>query len=290
MSSGPRRRRGAQDGLQESLLGEDYSSSSGPVSVSRPHQQQLIVHQPFSVDAFIRCVVESWLALLRTLSRCLQSLLGGGSGLSLSLVQAERLEELQERLAVPYDGANPAHQEQLRELWGLAFPGQPCEALKTPKWKDMGWQGEDPGTDFRGAGLFGLDNLLYLGTRHPVLFSQLLHKTQGSRSDWEYPFAVAGLNLTFVLSELLGIAGSSPGKLPTTAAGRAFCALLAESDTAFEEVYCAAFALLDRVWLARKASYMQFNAVLKEVRAQLEAALQARPRNIQQLQQRLLAS
>lgn len=73
-------------------------------------------------------------------------------------------------------------------------------------------------------------------------------------------------------------------------AGRAFCALLAESDTAFEEVYCAAFALLDRVWLARKASYMQFNAVLKEVRAQLEAALQARPRSIQQLQQRLLAS
>lgn len=133
------------DGLQESLLGEDYSSSSGPVSVSRPHQQQLIVHQPFSVDAFIRCVVESWLALLSkcnsantpsqhqalhvapadyaqlpctivmpacsslsflvqcwqqhlcallagTLSRCLQSLLGGGSGLSLSLVQVGCLD------------------------------------------------------------------------------------------------------------------------------------------------------------------------------------------------------
>jgi hypothetical protein len=55
-------------------------------------------------------------------------------------LQAERLEELQERLAVPYDGLNPAHQEQLRELWALAFPGQPCEALKTPKWKEMGWQ------------------------------------------------------------------------------------------------------------------------------------------------------
>jgi hypothetical protein len=41
---------------------------------------------------------------------------------------------------VPYDGANPAHQEQLRELWALAFPGVPCEALKTPQWKDMGWQ------------------------------------------------------------------------------------------------------------------------------------------------------
>jgi hypothetical protein len=33
---------------------------------------------------------------------------------------------------------------------------------------------------------------------------------------------------------------------------------------------------------------MQFNAVLKEVRGQLEAALQARPKSIQQLQQRVL--
>jgi hypothetical protein len=70
-------------------------------------------------------------------------------------------------------------------------------------------------------------------------------------------------------------------------AGRAFCTLLAESDTAFEEVYCAAFALLDRVWLVRGASYMQFNAVLKEVRGLLEAALQARPKSMQQLRQRL---
>eukprot|EP00882_Tetradesmus_deserticola_P010077 GHRQ01010647.1.p1 GENE.GHRQ01010647.1~~GHRQ01010647.1.p1 ORF type:complete len:282 (+),score=135.86 GHRQ01010647.1:467-1312(+) len=281
MSSGPRRRRAGQEaeGLQESLLGEDYSSSSGPAYGSR--QQQIIVHQPFSIDTFIGFVLDSWLVFIRTLSRCVQSLLGGGSGLSLSLTQAERLEELQERLAVPHDSANPAHQQQLRELWALAFPGQPCEALKTPKWKDMGWQGDDPGTDFRGAGLFGLENLLYMGTHHPGLFSQLLHKTQGSRADWEYPFAVAGLNLTFALSEVLGIAGSSPGKLPTTAAGRAFCALLAESDAAFEEVYCIAFALLDRVWLARKASYMQFNAVLKEVRGQLEVALQARPKSIQ---------
>jgi hypothetical protein len=52
------------EGLQESLLGADYSSSSSPALVSRPHQQQIIVHQPFSVDAFIRFVVDSWLLFL----------------------------------------------------------------------------------------------------------------------------------------------------------------------------------------------------------------------------------
>jgi len=31
--------------------------------------------------------------------------------------------------------------------------------------------------------------------------------------------------------------------------------------TAFSEVYCAAFLLLDHHWLASKASYMEFNQV-----------------------------
>lgn len=68
-------------------------------------------------------------------------------------------------------------------------------------------------------------------------------------------------------------------------AGRAFCQLLKDSDVAFEEVYCVAYALLDKVWLEQKATYMQFNAVLKEVRSRMEAALQARPQSIQQLKQ-----
>lgn len=59
---------------------------------------------------------------------------------SIPVLQAERLEELQETLSIPFDGSDPSHQDQLRELWALAFPGVPCGALKTPRWKDMGWQ------------------------------------------------------------------------------------------------------------------------------------------------------
>ncbi len=71
-------------------------------------------------------------------------------------------------------------------------------------------QGEDPATDVRGAGVFGLDNLLYLSTRHPVAFKRLMGKTEGQRSDWEYPFAVAGLNLTFDLGSMVGLSGKLP--------------------------------------------------------------------------------
>eukprot|EP00878_Enallax_costatus_P022372 GHUV01023730.1.p1 GENE.GHUV01023730.1~~GHUV01023730.1.p1 ORF type:complete len:100 (+),score=33.33 GHUV01023730.1:332-631(+) len=95
------------------------------------------------------------------------------------------------------------------------------------------------------------------------------------------------MNLTFTLADVLGIARSKPGMLPKTAAGRAFCQLLTESDVAFEEVYCVMFALLDHVWVQRKASYMEFGAVLKQVRDKLDAALQSKPQSIRQLKQHL---
>jgi hypothetical protein len=80
-------------------------------------------------------------------------------------------------------------------------------------------QGDDPTTDFRAAGLFGLDNLVYMGTHHPRLFQQLRHKTQGVRAQWEYPFAAAGINLTYELTDLLGMSKHHDSLLPTTPAG-----------------------------------------------------------------------
>lgn len=73
-------------------------------------------------------------------------------------------------------------------------------------------------------------------------------------------------------------------------AGKAFCALLHDSDVAFDEVYCSCFALLDRVWLQRGASYMEFNSVMQEVKAQLDKALRRRPKTLTELQQHLHSS
>ena len=48
-------------------------------------------------------------------------------------------------------------------------------------------------------------------------------------------------------------------------------------------MYCAAFELLDEVWLDMRASYMDFPAVLKRVRDRLDAALSARPASLSEL-------
>ena len=69
---------------------------------------------------------------------------------------------MQQRIQQPYDNENSSHQDMLRLLWSHAFPGEACTSLVDPRWTKMGWQQKDPSTDFRGAGLIALENLIYL--------------------------------------------------------------------------------------------------------------------------------
>ncbi|GFZ09374.1 ELMO/CED-12 family protein [Actinidia rufa] len=367
---------------------------------------------------------------------------------SLSPLQEERLRNLQRRLQVPFDGSLVEHQDALQQLWRLAYPDRELPSLKSELWKEMGWQGSDPSTDFRqvkkilaldtfsptvcDSGLFDGTiqhlklNLLRVtvdvlinerGTTHPgyvmcpfvsscevlplgydtsskgsgvlvngpfvtsqggtdanldpnlglarrlglalcvshggcthestmrwdesasaheppccdpsneslpqedlvrscaclradrcvghhmidlwsksqlvihvaqsdvhtchVLisnvvslawwdaFQSLLHKRDGTRAEWEYPFAVAGINLSFMLVQMLDL---QSGK-PTTMAGIRFLELLSEDEMAFDNLYCVAFQMMDAQWLAKRASYMEFNDVLKSTRTQLEREL-----------------
>jgi hypothetical protein len=72
------------------------------------------------------------------------------------------LQLLHQRIQQRYDGDDPSHQEALKLLWGYAFPGEACTSLVAPRWVEMGWQQKDPSSDFRGAGLIALQNLIYL--------------------------------------------------------------------------------------------------------------------------------
>ncbi|KAM0052440.1 putative ELMO domain-containing protein [Helianthus debilis subsp. tardiflorus] len=95
--------------------------------------------------------------------------------------------------------------EALRALWKAAFPEEELRDLISEQWKEMGWQGKDPSTDFRGGGFISLENLLYLARNFPKSFQDLLKKQEGERAMWEYPFAVAGVNITFMLIQMLDL-------------------------------------------------------------------------------------
>ncbi|KVH96649.1 Engulfment/cell motility, ELMO [Cynara cardunculus var. scolymus] len=87
---------------------------------------------------------------------------------TLSPMQEERLQRLQERLHIQYDEDSLEHQKALIDLWHLAYPDVKLEGLISEQWKDMGWQGANPSTDFRGCGFISLENLLFFAKTFPV--------------------------------------------------------------------------------------------------------------------------
>lgn len=187
----------------------------------------------------------------------------------LNPLQEERLQRLQERLNVPFDENRIDHQASLIALWKAAYPNVTLKGLVSEQWKDMGWQGPNPSTDFRGCGFVSLENLLFFARTYPVSFHRLLFKKGGKRAEWEYPFAVAGINISFMLIQMLDLYSAKPRCLP----GLNFVRVLGEDEEAFNVLYCVAFAMMDAQWLAMKASYMEFNEVLRVTRTQLEREL-----------------
>ncbi|KAK1273443.1 hypothetical protein QJS04_geneDACA012526 [Acorus gramineus] len=193
----------------------------------------------------------------------------GRLSFDLTPLQEDSLHRLQIRIETVYDGSRVEHQEALRALWYAAFPGEELRDLISEQWKEMGWQGKDPSTDFRGGGFISLENLLFFAKNFPKSFQDLLWKQEGDRAMWEYPFAVAGVNITFMLIQMLDLQAAKP----RTMMGAVFLKLLAENERAFDLLYCITFKLMDHLWLAMHASYMDFNTVMKSTRRQIEREL-----------------
>ncbi|KAF2315458.1 hypothetical protein GH714_039305 [Hevea brasiliensis] len=194
----------------------------------------------------------------------------------LTPAQEDCLQKLQSRIDVTYDSSIPEHQEALRALWNAAFPEEELCGLISEQWKEMGWQGKDPSTDFRGGGLYRwktccslLDIFRLLDLSMQKSFQDLLQKREGDRSVWEYPFAVAGVNITFMLIQMLDLEAVKPRSI----VGATFLKFLAENELAFDLLYCITFKLMDHQWLTMHASYMDFNMVMKSTRRQLEREL-----------------
>ncbi|GMP82373.1 hypothetical protein CsSME_00036708 [Camellia sinensis var. sinensis] len=189
--------------------------------------------------------------------------------INLTPLQEERLRRLKHRMKVNFDASRVEHQEGLKALWSATYPGQELHGLVSDQWKEMGWQGKDPSTDFRGAGFISLENLLFFAKTFSTSFQCLLKKQGGKRAAWEYPFAVAGVNITFMIMQMLDLDATKPRTFVRTV----FLQMLSENEWAFDLLYCVAFVVMDKQWLEKNATYMQFNDVLKSTRAQLEKEL-----------------
>lgn len=88
-----------------------------------------------------------------------------------------------------YDENNEKHELLLEQLWSNLKPNKTRIVRKTKEWQEIGFQGDNPSTDFRGMGILGLMCLVHFSknqaSKNVLLDSN--HKTY-----W-YPFSVVGI-------------------------------------------------------------------------------------------------
>ncbi|XP_063005028.1 ELMO domain-containing protein 1 isoform X2 [Melospiza melodia melodia] len=84
------------------------------------------------------------------------------------------IAEVEKLRREPYDSENPQHEEMLLKLWKCLKPNSPLKARISKQWCEIGFQGDDPKTDFRGMGLLGLYNLVYFAEWDTEIAQQVL--------------------------------------------------------------------------------------------------------------------
>jgi hypothetical protein len=155
----------------------------------------------------------------------------------------------------PYSSTNPRHERALEELWSMLRPGQARQGGRISKdWADIGFQGTDPATDFRGMGYFSLLNLLALAQEHPAFCARHIAtylQPGGELTYW--PFAITSINVSGWLLEMLGA-----GELDSELLKRGM------SMHTLNFIHYALFVRFVQAWeRARPKSVMEFGRIQK---------------------------
>ncbi|XP_050443546.1 ELMO domain-containing protein 2 [Adelges cooleyi] len=158
------------------------------------------------------------------------------------------VEEIKATAAIKYDCCNDVHEKSLLLLWNELKPDEHLENRVTKQWQNIGFQGEDPKTDFRGMGMLGLDNLVYFASKYTHLARSALlrsmHPIHG------YAFAIVGINLT---SMALGLVVDGSAKT------HFYNKRNAPEYEDFNEFYCYLFWEFDKFWHnAKPKDLMEF--------------------------------
>lgn len=150
---------------------------------------------------------------------------------------------------VPYDRDNPVHEQMLITLWETLFPEEELKSRVSPQWKILGFQGNDPATDFRGMGLLAVKHLLYMATHYTTLLKELC---QNQTDDHYYPVATAGINMSKFLFDFFR---SQPDNNQ----------ILITHPSCLEEIYVTCLQVFDTTWAELEATYFDFTKVINTV-------------------------
>ncbi|CAH8573651.1 ELMO domain-containing protein 1 [Schistosoma haematobium] len=154
------------------------------------------------------------------------------------------------------------HSELLSRLWICLDSQNELSSRNGEKWTLLGFQTENPETDFRGMGILSLENLVYFAESHTKLARSMLSASH--RPNKWYPFAVTGIHLTKLSYNLM-----LKGYLKYQFYNMSSSASIQD----FNEFYCYTFYSFHKFWTKHPRDIMQFNKYCDDFANKLKCLL-----------------
>jgi len=228
-------------------------------------------------------ILRDWLSEVPNLARKVTCDLpipfcSGAKHVPITPEQAEALEKfIQENISIPY--VHEEHFSDLMQLWRLSFPNTETIPLRQdPQWKRLGFQGTDPATDFRSAGVLSVRAMIHFAEVYPSKYKDVMMRTHGLDAEQSYPFACACINIVFMLTDLMKLrrADENPSNDPDATVMRTGLArMLERNDKAFHDLFVICMIALDNEWVRVKGTYMTFPFILKATKEKIASMLKS---------------
>ncbi|KAA6370079.1 MAG: hypothetical protein EZS28_034395 [Streblomastix strix] len=158
--------------------------------------------------------------------------------LSLSKVKVDNVQEFRDMLSSLYE-----------KLIGK----KPASSIGS-HWEALGFQGNDPRSDFRSGGILSLLQMLFISYEYPTLSKYILNLSQNEAT--MFPFAVIGINLTSYCVE--------------AAYGRKTVSEIKKTRNVFftlNRLQAASYLHLYRIWKQGKKTIHDTAQVLQDVKS-----------------------
>jgi len=173
--------------------------------------------------------------------------------------------EVNELKITKFDEENSIHEDLLYRLWTLLKDGDDLKERYTKRWTEIGFQGKNPATDFRGMGILSLKNMIYLLENKKDVGKKIFGLS--NHPNYGFSFAIVAINLTGAAYEHL-----KSGKLK----GYMYSLAIDEYKLDdFHEFFSDIFLEFAEYWVMREPpNIMSFNEIrgdyMKEVEKRLE--------------------
>jgi len=187
-------------------------------------------------------------------------------------------------IMIPRDSEEYDH--ILRKLWGL-LSTETLDKIEDKRWQNYGFQNPNPRSDFRGAGLLSLNQLVYFSSTYPLLVASMCEPS------YQFLYAVSSINVTFFLVKFYHLSDDislprDKKEIATRKGLKSFCVMLDEDPEILNRIHGMLLTDLFNLWVDFQknnsgVTLMDFSIVLKTLKKKFRKATKKSCTNFEEL-------